>query len=289
MHHQPSISAPVPAHAGFVFLARRHEADADDARAELAAAPHADHLIVGIGSSLLTSWNTTIPGHRPMPVLMGPSIAIPATPTDLFLRISGTDPGEVLFRERAVLAALPSFEVLDRVSGFMFADSRDLSGFVDGTENPTGDDADRVAFQTGDPGLEGSSIVAVQRWTHDLAVLDDMSTAAKSNAIGRDQHSNEELDDAPASAHVKRTAQEDFEPEAFVLRRSMPWRDERGAGLIFLSFAASLDPFEAQLRRMVGLDDGIVDALFGFTRPVTGGVYWCPPIRDGRTDLRAAG
>ena len=57
-------------------------------------------------------------------------------------------------------------------------------------------------------------------------------------------------------------------------------------GLIFVSFGRSLDAFEVQLRRMLGLDDGIVDALFRFTRPVTGGYNWCPPIRSGRLDLR---
>ena len=54
-----------------------------------------------------------------------------------------------------------------------------------------------------------------------------------------------------------------------------------------MAFAASLDPFDAILRRMVGLDDGVVDALFRFTRPVTGATFWCPPLRDGRLDLRA--
>jgi putative iron-dependent peroxidase len=105
--------------------------------------------------------------------------------------------------------------------------------------------------------------------------------------IGRERTSNEELEDAPASAHVKRTAQEDFAPEAFLVRRSMPWRDHRGQGLLFASFSASLDPFEAQLRRMVGLDDGIVDAIFQVSRPVTGATFWCPPLRKGGLDLRA--
>lgn len=92
---------------------------------------------------------------------------------------------------------------------------------------------------------------------------------------------------SPASAHVKRTAQESFAPEAFVVRRSMPWNDDRQAGLLFLAFGHSLDAFEAQLRRMAGLEDGISDALFRFSKPVSGGYYWCPPLREGRLDLRA--
>ena len=54
---------------------------------------------------------------------------------------------------------------------------------------------------------------------------------------------------------------------------------------MFVAFGRSLDAFVAQMRRMAGLDDGIVDALFGFTRPLTGSMFWCPPVRDGRLDL----
>jgi len=61
------------------------------------------------------------------------------------------------------------------------------------------------------------------------------------------------------------------------------------AGLVFLSFGSSLDKFEAQLRRMVGGDDGITDALFKFTRPVTGAYFWCPAMRRGRLDLAPLG
>ena len=119
--------------------------------------------------------------------------------------------------------------------------------------------------------------------------FDAMTTAQQDQAIGRRRSDNAELDDAPPSAHVKRTAQESFEPEAFMLRRSMPWADATMAGLVFVAFGKSFDAFEAQLRRMIGAEDGIIDALFGFTRPVTGAYFWCPPMRHGRLDLRALG
>ena len=74
-----------------------------------------------------------------------------------------------------------------------------------------------------------------------------------------------------------------------MLRRSMPWGDVREHGLYFVAYAASLDPFERVLRRMTGLDDGIVDGLLRFTRPISGGYYWCPPLAGERLDLRALG
>jgi putative iron-dependent peroxidase len=71
------------------------------------------------------------------------------------------------------------------------------------------------------------------------------------------------------------------------MRRSLPWNDATRAGLMFVAFGRSLDAFEAQLNRMVGAEDGIVDALFRFTKPVTGAYFWCPPVQRGRLDFRA--
>jgi len=135
--------------------------------------------------------------------------------------------------------------------------------------------------------MDGSSFVAVQLWVHDFKVFDAMPSVAQDNAIGRRKSDNEELKDAPASSHVKRTAQESFEPEAFVLRGSMPWADGMRGGLNFVAFGKSFDAFEAQLKRMVGAEDGIADALFQFTVPVAGSYFWCPPMSDGKLDLRA--
>ena len=124
--------------------------------------------------------------------------------------------------------------------------------------------------------------MAVQRWVHDLDAVDRMTAAARAGAVGRDQETDVELPDAPASAHVKRTAQESFDPEAFILRRSMPYGGIREHGLNFIAFGESLDRFERQLRRMSGHDDGVPDGILSFTRAVSGGYYFCPPLRAGR-------
>lgn len=200
---------------------------------------------------------------------------MPSTPGELWVRVHGEDPGEVLHRVRAL--PLDAWIVDDRTDAFRYGPSLDLTGYEDGTENPTGDDAVGAAFAS-----DGSSVVAVQRWEHDLDGFAAMGRARQDHTFGRDRVSNEELDDAPPSAHVKRTAQEGFSPEAFVVRRSMPWRDDRGTGLVFIAFGHTLDAFSALCRRMSGLDDGVRDALFDFTRPVDGATYWCPPLQEGR-------
>ena len=137
------------------------------------------------------------------------------------------------------------------------------------------------------PDEQSQDATVVQQWLHDFEIFEDFSPAERDDIIGRRRSDNEELGDAPPSAHVKRTAQEDFAPPAFLVRRSMPWVDEDGEGLLFIAFGRSLDAFDAQLLRMTGAEDGVVDGLFRFTRPITGGFYWCPPRIDGRLDLRA--
>ncbi len=176
------------------------------------------------------------------------------------------------------------------MDGFKYDRGLDLTGYEDGTENPVGDAAGAAAIVQGaGPAFDGSSFVALQQWVHDLDHFNAMPQGARDHIIGRRLSDNEELDEAPISAHVKRTAQESFDPEAFVVRRSMPWADAAGEGLMFVAFGRSLDAFEAQLRRMTGQDDGVIDGLFRFTRPVSGSYFWCPPISNGRLTLAALG
>ena len=204
---------------------------------------------------------------------------------------TGDDRGHLLHQALELKATLaPAFELISDVDAFQHDGGRDLTGYEDGTENPQGKDALAAAIVNGrGTGMDGSSFVAVQQWRHDLNRFAALSPNEQDNSVGRRRVDNEELGDAPESAHVKRTAQESFSPEAFVLRRSMPWTDPCANGLMFVAFGHSFDAFEAQLKRMTGLDDGIVDALFNFTRPVTGNYFWCPPMKDGGLDLSVVG
>lgn len=257
----------------------------------LAALADGSDIVVGIGAPLAAALDTRVPGLRTMAARSGAGFDVPSTPYALWCWLRGNDAGELFHRERCVDAALaPAFRLESGVETFLHAGGRDLTGYEDGTENPAGEDAVAAAIVgAGAHGLEGSSYVAVQQWLHDFAGFDRMPPLEQDHAIGRRRSDNEELDDAPASAHVKRTAQESFEPEAFVLRRSMPWTAGTRAGLMFVAFGKSFDAFEAQLARMCGEDDGVIDALFRFTRPLSGAYFWCPGMRAGRLDLRRLG
>jgi putative iron-dependent peroxidase len=232
-----------------------------------------------------------ISGLCTMPAQSGCGIDIPSTPTALWCWLRGNDRGEIFHRSRQIENMLaPGFVVTNVIESFQYDANRDLSGYEDGTENPVGDEAIQAAIvQNQGAGLDGSSFVAVQQWLHDFDALDEMTTNERDDVIGRHISDNEEFDEAPDSAHVKRAAQESFEPEAFILRRSMPWAEGMDAGLVFVSFGHSFAAFEAILRRMLGKEDTVVDALFAFTRPVSGAYFWCPPVKAGKLDLSAMG
>ena len=286
---QAGILAEVPRHALYLFFSLKPEANAADSLKVLADFADGDSVVVGLGNSLLKSLGKTIDGLRDFPRHSAPGIDVPSTSAALLVWLRGDDRGTLLHESMTVERLLSdSFTLSNKIDAFQYRDSRDLTGYEDGTENPEGDDAIAAAFvQDHGNGLDGSSFLAIQQWIHDMQHFQDMPQQEQDNTIGRRISDNEEIDEAPESAHVKRTAQEDFEPEAFVLRRSMPWSDTKQAGLVFTAFGHSFDAFEALLNRMVGNDDGITDALFNFTRPVTGNYFWCPPMFEGNLDLTA--
>ena len=290
-HYQSGILQKIPAHGAYLMFDLMPGIDPRPALQGLKELADGDRLVVGLGLSLVKELEAEIDGLKQFPRFEDAVIEVPSTPASLWCWVRGDEAGDVLHRARAVLMTVSlAFTLRGHVTAFRYRTGHDLTGYEDGTENPTGDEAIAAAFVSGKgPGLDGSSFAAVQLWEHDFDAFEELPQDEQDNAMGRRQSDNEELDDAPEKAHVKRTAQESFDPEAFLLRRSMPWGDGEAAGLHFVAFGNSFYAFEAQLKRMVGAEDGITDALFEFTRPVTGNYWWCPPMKDGALDLSAVG
>ena len=291
--YQPGILEPVPAVARYVnFVIPASGAtvqDIRDALKRLSPLVDGSDVVLGVGPLLAKALGVQVPGLREFPDLSRDGVKVPSTPGTLWCWIRGDDLGDLLHLTRKVQKALaPAFTAHHVVDAFRHSWSgthgKDLTGFEDGTENPEGEAAIEAAFAA-----DGSSYVAVQQWVHDLDAFEQLTDELADHSIGRHRLTNEELEDSPQSAHVKRTAQESFDPEAFVLRRSMPWMISMQAGLMFVAFGKSFDAFEAQMRRMAGFDDGITDALFAISKPVNGAYYWCPPMRGAQLDLRQLG
>jgi len=173
---------------------------------------------------------------------------------------------------------------VDEVHGFQYFDDRDLIGFVDGTENPT----DKAAVEAAiigeeDAGFAGGSYVIVQKYLHDMAAWNALSTEAQERIIGRTKLSDIELADGvkPTSAHNALTIIEKNGKEIKILRDNMPFGDvARGEfGTYFIGYARSPRPIEQMLENMfVGRPPGNYDRLLDFSRAITGSLFFVPSL-----------
>ena len=283
---QPGILKPVPVVARSLTFRIENASEIAEALRRFASDYSSDCGVVGLGEPCTLALNAEVPGLRTFPAMSGPGCAVPSTQDALWVRLCGPDRGVVFDSARKVRQLLSgAFRLSDTLDTFVYHGGRDLTRFEDGTENPKDDAAVDAAIVQDGP-IAGSSFVAVQQWVHDLGRFESHTEKERDDIIGRSAKTNDELEDAPPSAHVKRSAQESFDPPAFMLRRSMPWAGVDKEGLEFVAFVSDVDKFTRMMRRMAGLEDGIVDGLFSFSRPVSGGFYWCPPVRDGHLDLR---
>jgi putative iron-dependent peroxidase len=206
-------------------------------------------------------------------------------------------PGDLLFHIRAkrmdlcfelatqIMARLgDAVSPVDEVHGFRYFDDRDLLGFVDGTENPTGQAAiDAVVVGDDDPEFAGGSYVIVQKYLHDLAGWNVLSTEAQERIIGRTKLSDIELDDSikPTSAHNALTTIVEDGKEIKILRDNMPFgRAAQGEfGTYFIGYSRSPSTIEQMLENMfIGRPPGNYDRLLDFSRAVTGNLFFVPSL-----------
>lgn len=206
----------------------------------------------------------------------------PATPADIFVHIrSGRrDLNFILARElRGRLDN--SVSLVEEIHGFRYLDARDMTGFVDGTENPTGEHRTEVALIPEGAPFAGGSYVAIQRYIHDLARWEAEPVGTQEDTFGRTKAENVEYasDDKAPTAHTRRTSLREDGRKLEILRQSMPYGDSSEAGLYFIAYGASLHPFEAMLESMIcGDREGHYDHLMNYTRAVTGASFFMPSV-----------
>ena len=170
----------------------------------------------------------------------------------------------------------------DEVHGFRYFDERDLLGFVDGTENPTGSAAaDAVFIGDEDPAFTGGSYVVVQKYLHNLDAWNKLPTEAQEKIIGRRKVSDIELDDSvkPTSAHNALTVIEENGREIKILRDNMPFgRPGHGEfGTYFIGYSRSPRTIEQMLENMfIGRPPGNYDRILDFSTAVTGNLFFIP-------------
>ncbi|NLG45647.1 Dyp-type peroxidase [Gordonia sp. (in: high G+C Gram-positive bacteria)] len=243
--------------------------------------------IVGIGSA---AWDRLYSGPRPRSLrpfteLVGGKHTAPATPGDLLIHIKA-DRMDLCYEvgQRLTQRLGAAVTTVDEVHGFRYFDLRDLIGFVDGTENPVGQDAvDAITVGDEDPDFAGGSYVVIQRYVTDFADWEALSVEDQEKAIGRTKLENIEMADdvKPANSHIAlNVITDDDGNEIDILRDNMPYGDISGSGekgTFYIAYSSGPDVSEQMLRNMfIGEPEGNYDRLLDFTTAVTGGQFFVP-------------
>ena len=243
--------------------------------------------VIGIGHD---AWPRLFPDHprpkglHPMKAFKGAKHTAPATPGDLLLHIRATRTDacfELAMRIREQLgdAVVP----VDEVQGFRYLEARSMVGFVDGTENPQGQEAvEATLIGDEDPAYAGGSYVIVQKYIHDMAAWNALPVAEQEKVIGRTKYDDIEMDDEvkPTNSHIALNVIEDEDGnEQAILRANLPFgnpsRNEYGT--FFIGYARSLEIIEQMLTNMfIGRPEGNYDRLLDYSRAVTGTAFFVP-------------
>jgi putative iron-dependent peroxidase len=211
------------------------------------------------------------------PVVGPDGYTMPATQHDAVMWVAGASYDLVFDVSMGIVAALRDVAALaDETVGWSYHRDLDLTGFIDGSENPSLSDAPgMVLVPDGKPGA-GGTLLLLQKWEHDAAKWSALPVTGQEKAIGRTKRDSVELDDRPGTSHVARTDQDQF---GHIFRRNTPYGSVVNHGTMFVGFSAARRPLHTMLESMAGVS-GERDALTYYSRPLTGAYYFVPSLED---------
>ncbi|XP_067935810.1 dye-decolorizing peroxidase YfeX-like [Watersipora subatra] len=244
-----------------------------------------DEVLAGVGFG--PNFFNQLYGRKPAqsfhyPHRQGDYGELPSSGGDIFIHAKSNSRSKLFELAQRIMAQLPagSVQSFEDIYGWVYQNGKDLSGFIDGTENPADDESrENVAVEKG----TGGSYVITQKWIHDHKFLASTPTKTLETAVGRDRADSIELSRKHIQSHVARmTGGNAFEQKKAyeIVRQSQPWGTVSGdSGLFFIGYAASPENFEYMLERMVGAGgDGHSDLIMTMTSCVKG-TYWYFPSK----------
>lgn len=243
--------------------------------------------VVAIGANY---WNEFYPQARPLllepfPTMHSDDRVAPSVNADIYIEIR-SDRGDVnhIVCSKVCQLLADSVELIEQIQAFRFLDGRDLTGFVDGTENPKGMHRRDVALvkDSDDATFSGGSYLHTQRYQHNLSLWNSLKNKEQEDIYGRTKLENIEYEseDKALTAHTKRTSLKDEQGNSIeILRQSMPYGDMKCQGLFFVSYCHSPKPFTIMLKSMIhGDGHGNVDHLLKYTQAETGAAFFAPSL-----------
>lgn len=240
------------------------------------------NLVVGFRPEL---WREVAPEHSPsglqsftQAIAGVEGFVMPATQHDAVLWLAGSSYDVIFDVSHEAIAELTTLATLaDETSSWPYHRYRDLTGFVDGTENPSLIEApDDVLIPEGKSGAMGT-ILLLQKWEHNKAKWESLSVEQQEKVIGRRKSDSEELDNKPADSHVASTDQDTF---GKIFRRNMPYGTVNDHGTMFVGFSVEQTRLSRMLESMAGLISGKRDALTYYTKPISGAYYFIPSAQS---------
>ena len=205
---------------------------------------------------------------------------MPATQHDALVWLSGSAYDVIFDMARSVVHDLEGqASLVEETSSWSYRHDRDLTGFIDGSENPTLLDAPVAALlPEGVLGAAGS-VLLLQKWKHKTAEWEALPVAQQERIMGRTKPDSIELENKPSDSHVTRTDQDEF---GHIFRRNMPYGSVDDHGTVFVGFSADQQRLSKMLDSMAGLINGTRDALTRYTQPLTGSYYFVPSVESLR-------
>ncbi|MGA7108120.1 MAG: Dyp-type peroxidase [Terracidiphilus sp.] len=242
------------------------------------------NFVIGFRPELLRA---LVPGDIPPDVegfnkaLLGvEGFVLPATQHDALVWLSGSAYDVLFDMARTIVRDLAGQATLgEETSSWPYRHDRDLTGFIDGSENPTLLDAPGAALlPEGVPGAAGS-VLLLQKWKHKVVEWEALPIDQQERIMGRTKLDSIELENKPADSHVARTDQDEF---GHIFRRNMPYGNVDDHGTVFVGFSADQKRLSRMLESMAGLVTGTRDALTRYTQPFTGSYYFVPSVESLR-------
>lgn len=240
------------------------------------------NFVIGFRPEL---WRDILPDDAPAdvagfnePVQGVEGFTMPSTQHDALVWLSGSAYDVLFDMARTVIQDLAGLATLsEETSSWPYKHDRDLTGFVDGSENPNLLEAPGVALLPESvPGAAGS-VLLLQKWKHNTSQWEGVPIEKQEHIMGRTKLDSIELENKPEDSHVARTDQDEH---GNIFRRNMPYGNVGNHGTVFVGFCATQKPLSSMLDSMAGKTDGKRDALTRYTQPLTGSYYFVPSVES---------
>lgn len=242
------------------------------------------NLVIGFRPEL---WRDIVPEDAPAGVegfnkeIQGiEGFVMPSTQHDALVWLSGSAYDVIFDMARSVIHDLAGQGSLgEETSSWPYRHDRDLTGFIDGSENPMLLEAPIAALLPEGTAGTGGSVLLLQKWKHNVAAWEAVPTDQQERIMGRTKRDSIELENKRSDSHVARTDQDEF---GNIFRRNMPYGSVDDHGTMFVGFSADQKRLSRMLDSMAGLINGTRDALTRFTQPLTGSYYFVPSVESLR-------